>query len=319
MILTVTLNPLVERRFIYDEAVWGRSNRNDNDYLTAGGKGINVSRELTLFDIDNLAFTFAGGNTGKLLKKLLNEEHIKASFVQTADETRNSSIVIDKKNNTVTTFFGKNSDVTESEAAEFLEKLEKMILNCEIVVFSGSSPSPATDHIFAEGIRLANKSDKISILDTYGKFLPECLKASPTVVHNNLDEIKDEFNVTDEDSIYSLLHEFYSYGIKQVYITNSRSDVYASNFDFHFRIQNPPVLQKDPTGSGDAFTAGIVYGWHNNLTFEETAIIASCLGAANAAVYDTCKISLSEAGEYRDNVKVSPVGKKMKIIDVTPR
>ena len=75
----------------------------------------------------------------------------------------------------------------------------------------------------------------------------------------------------------------------------------------------------DATGSGDAFTAGIVYGWHNNLTFEETAIFASCLGAANASLYSVCKVDMETAEKYKQAVKIEPVGKKMKTLDVTPR
>jgi tagatose 6-phosphate kinase len=319
MILTVTLNPLVERKYEYDSVIYGGTNRNPSEYLLAGGKGINVSRELNLFELDNLALTFAGGYNGKILKKLLLEENIKTSFVHTTDETRYCSTVINKKEKSVTSFFGNSSIITKTEADEFLSKLEKMIVNCEIVVFSGSSPSEFSNIIFPEGIKIANSLDKISVLDTYGTHFTDCLKAAPTIVHNNLDEIKDSFNISDESSIYSLLDELYSFGIKQTFITNGSFEIYASNFDFHFKIVNPFIEQKDATGSGDAFTAGIVYGWHNNLTFEETVIIASSLGAANAAVYDTCKAALSDTEPYRDLVKVIPVGKKMKKIDVTPQ
>jgi tagatose 6-phosphate kinase len=318
MILTVTLNPLVERRFEYNSVKYGTGNRNGTESVNAGGKGINVSRQLNILGIDTMAYTFTGGITGKLLKKILSEEIIKSSFVQTNHETRNCSVVVDKNTGSITTYFGENSKITESESSEFLSRLEKMIQNCELVVFSGSSPSEETNHIFKAGIEIANKLDKISVLDTYGKHHKECIKASPTIIHNNLDEIQNTFNISGETEIYSLMNEFYSYGIKQSYITNGPLETLASNFDFHFKILNPAVSQKDSTGSGDAFTSGIVYGWHNNLTFEETAIIASCMGAANAAVYDTCKVNLPQAEIYRNSVKIIPVGKKMKTLDVTP-
>jgi len=65
-----------------------------------------------------------------------------------------------------------------------------MIYNCSAVIFSGSSPCFATDDIFPFGIELANKYDKISILDTYGGHLQACLEAQPTVIHNNKDEVE---------------------------------------------------------------------------------------------------------------------------------
>lgn len=41
----------------------------------------------------------------------------------------------------------------------------------------------------------------------------------------------------------------------------------------------------DSTGAGDSFSAGILYGWLNGLNLEETATIASALGALATTVY----------------------------------
>jgi tagatose 6-phosphate kinase len=319
MILTVTLNPLLERRFEFESVNYSGTNRTIHEIPAAGGKGINVSRQLNKLGIDNSAFTFAGGFSGKLFKRLLAEENIKTGYVQLHDELRNGTVVIDKSKNSVSTFLGRNSNITESEADEFLSRLEKMIPNSEMIVLCGSSPSSLTDKIFPSVIKLANDNDKITLLDTYGNHLDACLDASPTIIHNNVDELKSFLSDDSENEILNMLDHFYSKGIKQAFITNGSGPVYASNFDFHFKITTPVINQKDPTGSGDSFTAGLIYGWHNNLTFEETAIIASCLGAANASDYKTCSSSLDECEIFRNQVSVIPVGKKMKTLDVTPR
>ena len=73
MILTVTLNPLLEHRLTYKVLHIGHENRSAKEKYKAGGKGINVSRQLNILSVDNLAFTFLGGSNGKLLKKLLIE------------------------------------------------------------------------------------------------------------------------------------------------------------------------------------------------------------------------------------------------------
>jgi tagatose 6-phosphate kinase len=318
MIITVTLNPILERRLEYSAVTYGAANRDPVETLNAGGKGINVSRQLNQLQLHNNAFTFTGGFSGKIFRKIIAEEEINASYVQIKDETRNGTVVIDRRENKVSTFFGRNSVIEVSESNEFLSRLERMIVNCEMLVLSGSSPSPSTDQIFPAAIRMANEMDKITVLDTYGKHLVECIEASPTIIHNNIDELASVYNLPDESSILTLLDNLYSKGIKQAYITNGPEPFFASNFDFHFKIFNPPIDEKDPVGSGDAFTAGICYGWHNNLTFEETAVISSSLGAANASVYDVCRCSMQDVEQLRENVRVVPVGKKMKTVDVNP-
>ncbi|HAB54376.1 MAG: 1-phosphofructokinase [Ignavibacteria bacterium RIFOXYB2_FULL_35_12] len=320
MILTVTLNPLLEHRLAYKVLHIGKENRSAVENYKAGGKGINVSRQLNVLSVDNLAFTFLGGSNGKILKKLLGEEKINFTFISTHSETRSSAIILDESNKSITSYFGNDPQISLTEAEEFKFKLDKMIQNCEMVVFSGSSPCEVTNSIFPFGIQAANKHDKISICDTYGTHLKDCIDASPTILHNNIDEVEKSLKVSlrSENQIIDHIKFLNSKNIKQAYITDGANPTYAANFDFKFKATNPKVETIDSTGSGDSFVAGIVYGWHKNLPFEESLIIASSLGAANSAKYEVCNVTLEEVNAIKDKIEVIPLGKKMRLIDVKP-
>ena len=218
----------------------------------------------------------------------------------------------------MTTCFGSNGIITEKEAHEFKLKLEKIIQNSEIVVFSGSSPCPAADSIFRFGIEAANKYDKISVCDSYGNHLKDCIKAKPTIIHNNVLEIEKSLNISlkTKNELLDYLNLLYESGIKQSFITNGSKKTYSSNFDFKFEVENPSVDTIDSTGSGDSFTAGVVYGLHNNLPFEETLTFASALGVANAKKFDTCNVSPEELEYIKPKIKISSVGKKIKKLNV---
>lgn len=320
MILSVTINPLLERRFFFNKITGGSSNRATHQELRAGGKGINVSRQLNNLNIKNHSFVLLGGRNGKLLKEVLYKEKIEFTAVQTKSETRDGSVIVDEKKNKVTTFFGIDSDISNEEVEAFKSKLEKMIMNCEIVVFSGSSPCKSADSIFPFGIETANKYNKISVCDTYGRHLKNCLEKSPTFVHNNITEIEKTFNISlnNEKSIIEYLDSLYKKNIKQVYLTDGENNFYASNFDFHFKIIPPQINTVDSLGSGDSFTAGLIYAWHKKLSFKEGLKIATALGAANAKRNDTSNADFNQAQELIDNIIVNSIGKKMTKIDVTP-
>lgn len=320
MILTVTLNPLLEHRLAYKALHIGEENRYAIENYNAGGKGINVSRQLNILSVDNFVFTFLGGSNGRLIKKLLTEENINFISISTYYETRSSAIIIDESNKKVTSCFGNDPQISLAEAEEFKLKLEKMIQNCEMVVFSGSSPCAETNSIFPFGIKAANQYDKISICDTYGTHLKDCIEASPTILHNNIDEVEKSSKVSlrSENEIIDYLKFLYTKNIKQAFITNGANHSYASNFEFIFKVKNPKVDTIDSTGSGDSFVAGIVYAWHRNLPFEESLIIASSLGAANAAKYNVCNVTLEEVNAIKNKIEVIPLGKKMRLIDVKP-
>jgi tagatose 6-phosphate kinase len=320
MILTVTLNPLLEHRLTYKVLHIGHENCSAVENYKAGGKGINVSRQLNILSVDNLAFTFLGGSNGKLLKKLLGEEKINFTSISTHSETRASAIIIDESTKMITSCFGINPQISSAEAGEFKLKLEKMIQNCEMVIFSGSSPCDETNSIFPFGIQVANQYDKISVCDTYGAHLNDCIDASPTILHNNIDEVENSLKISlrSENQVIDHLKFLSVKNIKQAYITDGINHSYSSNFDFIFKVKNPEVNTIDSTGSGDSFVAGIIYGWHNNLPFEESLVLASSLGAANASKYDVCNVTLEEANAVKNKIKVIPLGKKMRLIDVKP-
>ena len=320
MILTITLNPLLEKRLIFQSVKLGKDQRAQNEFYAAGGKGINVSRQLNFLGIKNSAFTFIGGSNGKIFRHLLNEDKIDFSLVQTKSETRCADIIIEKENNRLTTFFGLNSEITEDESSEFKNKLDKMIQNCSIVVFSGSSPGRFTNDIFPYGIELANKYDKISVLDTYGEHLKDCIAAEPTVIHNNVNELEKSLNISlkSENEKLDFLKELYSKKIKLMFLTDGANPIYAAKYDFDYKIIPPEIKTIDATGSGDAFVAGIVCGLENSLVFDDFVKTATALGAANAATFQTCKVGTEEMNQHVDNVKVESIGKKMKIIDDSP-
>lgn len=320
MILTVTINPLLEQRLTFEKVLSAGSNRNGKLKLTAGGKGINVSRQLNKLNIQNIALTFVGGTYGKLFRGSIKDEGIEFSLINTHSETRICAVIIDSSKNHISYFFGENQSITKDETNKFITKMKKMMQNCEMVIFSGSSPCKETDIIFPTGIEMANKLDKISFCDTYGNHLENCYSASPRIVHNNVEEVTTSLHINLNTEKYKIefLNSLYDKGIKQFFLTDGEKNYYSSNFDFHYKVRVPKITGIDSTGSGDAFVAGITYGWHNNLVFEDQVKLATALGAANAKVLDVCNVSMDEVSKFVESVEVHPIGKKIKIIDDTP-
>lgn len=320
MVLTITLNPLLERRLVFKEIRTGTVNRAEKDFFTAGGKGINVNRQLNLLGIQNNAITFIGGSNGKIIKNLLAEEKIDTNYCSIKNETRQATLTLDESTQKLTTFFGFNPVVSESEAVDFKNRLEKAIQNCSIVILSGSSPCSAADDIFPYAISLANKHDKISILDTYGRHLNNCIEQSPTIIHNNIDELQESFDTAlhTEEAKIEMMKFLYRKGIRMAFLTNGGLPAYASKFDFHYKVAAPEIIEKDPCGSGDSFIAGIAYGLENALVFEDFLKTASALGTANAASFETSRVTMEQMKFYYNQIEILPVGKKMKLIDDSP-
>ncbi|MBK7629312.1 MAG: 1-phosphofructokinase [Ignavibacteriales bacterium] len=321
MILIITLNPLLERIFTYEQVKFGTVNRNSFTKLFAGGKGLNVSRQLKKFGVKSYNYFFSGGTNGKLYRDLLKSDGIDFTFVSTKSETRHAAVVLSEKDKIVSSFFSEDPKISQTEVDEFKSKLDKMIQNSEIVIFSGSSPSIETDSIFAFGIELANRYDKVSICDTYGNHLQDCIDASPTIIHNNYSEIVNALSVNfdDEKSVIEFLNSLYKKNIKRVYLTNGSNNFYASNFNYIYKIKPLQIQEVDATGSGDSFVAGIVNSWINSDLFEESLKFSTATAGLNAKTFDISSVSKEDVILFKDKVEILPVGKKTKTIDDSPR
>lgn len=60
MILIVTLNPLLERRFLFNKISFGSVNHCNSSSIALGGKGLNVSRQLKILGVNSFNFFFSG-------------------------------------------------------------------------------------------------------------------------------------------------------------------------------------------------------------------------------------------------------------------
>ena len=136
----------------------------------------------------------------------------------------------------------------------------------------------------------------------------------------NVEEVEKSLNISlrNENEKLNFLHELYYKNIKLSFLTDGANPVYASKFNFHYKIVPPEVKVLDSTGSGDAFVAGIAYGLENALVFDEFIKIAAALGTANSTMIETCEVTSEQMRKYAEHIEVMTIGKKMKIINDTP-
>jgi fructose-1-phosphate kinase PfkB-like protein len=125
-------------------------------------------------------------------------------------------------------------------------------------------------------------------------------------------------NLSNEKSKLDFLKYLYQNKIHLSFLTDGSNPTYAAKFDFFYKIENPLINKIDETGSGDAFVAGIAYGLEQSYVFEDFVKIGTALGAFNAVNWDICNVNLNQAESLYDLIKISTIGKKMKIIDDSP-
>ena len=80
MILTVCLNPTLQKTLCFPSVTQGEVNRTDNHRLDASGKGINVSRVLTQLGKTAVHLTQLGGELRPLFLSLCKKDKLLGSL-----------------------------------------------------------------------------------------------------------------------------------------------------------------------------------------------------------------------------------------------
>ena len=126
MIVTVTLNPAMDKTIILDGMDIGEVNRADSVRNDIGGKGVNVSKGLKVFGTDTIATGFLGGVSEAIFRRELEKIGIEDRFISIQGNTRTNIKLIDRKNNT-------NTDINEPGPFIRSEELKMFIQLFEII------------------------------------------------------------------------------------------------------------------------------------------------------------------------------------------
>jgi len=273
--------------------------------MVAGGKGINVSRQLKCLGIDTLATGFLGGEVGSIMTRLLTSEAIEHDFVLTASMTR-EGMTYREPGGTWTALFEPPARIDAEAVHKLSKKIDYLASKSTWLVCGGSSPGNEADDIYYEAILSAHRHGITSILDSYGYALELGLKAQPTMVKPTRREFEVTFGQslkTDHDYMEAITLLLKG-GARYCIISDGANPFYAGVQGHYWKVLPPPVPTLNPTGSGDAMVGGILYGFHQGWKFERCLAFGAAAGAANARKWDVANSSLAEIMTLEPDVRL---------------
>ncbi len=306
MVTTVTTNPMLDKTLYLPEFSIGKIFRSEKVENVAGGKGINVSLQLSMLGVENISTGFLGGEIGKQIKNLLNKDNIKNDFIWVNGNTRIGFTVLNESNMQQTSVFEPNQKITAVESEVLIEKCIDLADGSDYFAIAGSVPDKTISGIYKEiitGIKNANNSAKI-FFDAYGLEFSEGVIAKPFCVKQNKKECEAFLNrkIESENDFISALSDYK--GIDFAIITNGGGYSYIKYKNEYFRVLPPEVELVNPIGCGDTMTAGFIYGFINNYGIIDDIKFAFAASAANASKWVIAKNKMSEIEVFIDKVVV---------------
>lgn len=271
MIITVTMNPAIDKTADLSSLERGGLNRLKNVLVDAGGKGINVSKTIKALGGETIATGFVGGTGGVLIKKVLMELGIQSDFVEIKNEVRTNLKVVEVSGY-VTELNEPGPVVTEEELDQLTKKLLGYANEEALFVLAGSIPNGMNRTIYKTLIeKLKAKGAKV-FLDADGELFINSLEAGPNIIKPNRVELEEYFHKdyrVDENELISMGNQLLDKGIEMVAISLGQMGALFLTKDNVLRCPGLKVEAHSTVGAGDAMVAALSYGLNKALPIEE--------------------------------------------------
>ena len=295
-ILTVTLNPCIDRTVTLDGFSVGALNRAVSERTDVGGKGINVSKVLKNMGCQSVATGIAFGEVGRSILSRLDELGIKHDFVVSdCGNSRQNLKLLDSRTGDVTEVGGVGGEVDSQLLNEFIKKYTSLLSGASLVALSGSAPRGVPSDIYATLINIAREHGVRSILDADGELLRNGISASPYMIKPNVFELarlvgKD----SNEVDLTSAVGDLLGCGIEIVAVSMGKDGSLFATKDQLLRVSALKINGGCATGAGDSMVAAAAYGTVNGFDLDTLARYSSAAGSATAAKEGTEVCTMDE-------------------------
>lgn len=284
MIVTVTMNPAIDKTLDVDTLHQGNLNRISHVELDAGGKGINVSKTIKQLGEPSIATGFIAGNNGLVIENVLKSMGIETDFVKVEGETRTNTKVFEQSG-AVTELNEPGPVINEAQMQELLDKIQGYAREGTLVVLAGSVPKGVDTDIYARITKLVHEKGGKVLMDADGELFVKALEADPDMIKPNKDELQRYAgidHVSDESALISIAKDMKSKGVSFMAVSMGASGAMFLGDDYVAKCAGLKVTAHSTVGAGDAMVAAMAYGWNRKLEREEQ--LRYCMATSAGAV-----------------------------------
>lgn len=281
MIVTVTLNPAVDKTAHTEKIVPGGLNRLSGVIADAGGKGVNVSKMIAALGGSSVATGFLGSNAYGDFTGALGGMGIGTDFVAISAKTRTNLKIISPGTG-VTELNEPGPDIEAEEIASLTKKLTGYAKPGSFFAFSGSLPPGVSPETYREIIGAVKERGAAVFLDADGEVFRAALEARPDYVKPNIFELAQHFGADENmglEQAADLCGRLIRRGVKMVAL--SMGEKGALFVTEHERLRSPglAVSAKSTVGAGDSMVGAILHASARGMPIKETAALAMAASA----------------------------------------
>ena len=308
MILTVTLNPAMDRLLFVNGFQFNVTNRIYRREDCVGGKGTHVSVNLACLGEPSMATGIAMGATGKQIISSLEESGVTCDFIYSEQgDSRSNYLLLDEKSSTL--ICEKGPEVSKEILDAFYERYDVLTDKTDWVVISGDASNFTDSAGFSLQDKLLASAHRKGLriaLDSAGASLKSGVKHSPFLIKPNAEELSEltDMPTTTDEQIIAAIQSLSDYDIEIIAVSmGSKGSIVKFGKDF-YRAGVAIVKAENTVGCGDAYLSGLVYAIKSGFAAERALTFAAACGAAEALNPLSVGLDKSKAVELCAYIKV---------------
>jgi 1-phosphofructokinase len=284
MIVTVTLNPTLDKTLSIPRLQPGTVHRAQILREDLGGKGINVSRALQALGIRSSLTGFMGGGTGQIMTSGLRVAGFDVHFVEVEGETRRNITLLDEDSGQYTKINEPGPIVAPHHVAALQDQIDQMAHPGDLWAFCGSLPPGAPPDLYAKLIHQVQERGGRALLDSSGSAFREGVAAHPFAIKPNSEEASELLGspLYSNDEHCAAGRRLQAAGVSIVAMTRGAQGLVLAVDGEILIATPPPVPARSPVGAGDAALAGLLWAISEECGAFETARRVVACGTATA-------------------------------------
>lgn len=302
MILTVTANPAVDVAYFVDDFKMGEVHRPSRTVMTAGGKGLNVSRVASILGERVTAMGFIGGANGDFIRSEAEALGIRCAFTKVQEETRRNIDIIDAEGN-VGEILEVGPEVTAEEERAFLDAFIREVEFHHIICISGSLPRGLGAEFYCNLVSIAREKGKMVIVDTSGGALERVLGMRPFMIKPNSDEMACLFGTDPKTALLRMRER----GVEIPFVTLGGDGAMLLEGDRFYKYCIPRLQTKNTVGSGDSTVGGIATGLSRGMPIRDAVRLGMAAGMANTQLEETGTVTAELVERFYRRVEIQPL------------
>jgi 6-phosphofructokinase 2 len=281
-IVTVTLNPALDKSCSVDHVVAERKLRCSEPSFDAGGGGLNVARAAHELGARVTAVFTSGGHTGHLLEKRVEDSGVTCRPVPVAARTRDNLGVYEESSGRQYRFGMPGAPLDKSELDACMGAIRELAPDTAYLVLSGSLPPGAGADAYARIARAVDGRCRV-LVDTSGEAIVRVLEAPVFLIKPNVRELGNiagrelEGDADVEAVSRDLIDE---HDVEAVVTSLGSGGAVLVTADGCERVRAPTVKIRSKIGAGDSTVAGIVVGLSRGLGVSRAVSYGVAAGSA---------------------------------------